>query len=80
MEHSRSVSLRKTFLLVVGVSEKGRGGTFGVYVTGWWSDVLSSFWIVAEVEAKRFEAAGDIKKWSRWLLLALYGAGYREEH
>ena len=27
LERSRSVSLRKTFLLVVGVSEKGWGGT-----------------------------------------------------
>ena len=27
LQHSRSVSLRKTFLLVVGVSEEGWGGT-----------------------------------------------------
>ena len=42
LERFRSVSLRKTFLLVVGVSEKRWGGTWEVYVTGWWSDVLSS--------------------------------------
>ena len=79
MERSRSVSWRKTFLLVVLVSEKGWGGTWEVYVTGWWSDVLASVRMVAEVGVKNSEAAGEIKIWSRRLLLALYGVGYREK-
>ena len=48
-------------------------------MTGWWSDVLSSVWMVAEVGAKNSEAAGEIKIWSSRLLLALYGVGYRQK-
>ena len=33
----------------------------------------------AEVGAKNSEAAGESKIWSRRLLLALYGVGYREK-
>ena len=50
-----------------------------MYVTGWCSDVLSSVWMVAEVGAKKSEAAGESKIWSSRLLLALYGVGYREK-
>jgi hypothetical protein len=35
--------------------------------------------MVAEVGAKNSEAAGESKIWSRRLLLALYGVGYREK-
>ena len=50
-----------------------------MYGTGWWSDVLSSVWMVAEVGAKKSEAAGESKIWLSRLLLALYGVRYREK-
>ena len=46
-------------------------------MTGWWSDVFSSVWMVAEVGATNSEGSVEIKIWSRRLLLALYGVGYR---
>ena len=48
-------------------------------MTGWWSDVLLSVWMIAEVGSKNSEAAGESKIWSSQLLLALYGVEYREK-
>ena len=48
-------------------------------MTGWWSDVSLSVWMVAEVGEKNSEATGESKIWSCRLLLALYGVGYWEK-